>query len=432
MDERVYPAGCHVAIGRSSQKTTGRRVLAGQTSAPMRALERAGAGLLALARRLPRGLLGTLALVIGVEWAVAPAARTIQSGQLLPSSWHAARRAALGPESRAAIVCFGDSRAKLGILPRVLEERLGCSAYNLAVLGGQPPTSDLLLRQLLGQGNRPQALVVSFSPLLLSMVPWDHAEWWLTIAGRLDCLEVAWRARSPVLAASMIVQELVPSSSFRETIRTAICLDRLGLEASSAKPDDLRAFERNWWLNQGAQVAPRQFVTVKGDRPRSAEEAAGKWRPHPAHVFYLERFLSDAQAFRIPVYWVLTPEVSDPSDRVECAKSTPAYQVFVQAYLARFPGLTVLDAEGLTWEKSAFRDATHLNRDGALRLSLAVAAAIQRLDAGTTRTLRWIELERIEGQPERRFQKLVEDLDQSRMAIRQAGTGENPMEASRW
>ncbi len=91
-------------------------------------------------------------------------------------------------------------------------------------------------------------------------------------------------------------------------------------------PDDVRVFERNWRLNCGAQVAPRPFVPIEGALPKPYEGSHWKWRPHPAHAFYVERFLNLAAAHQIPVYWVLTPAMSAWLDRNDEVGTIGAYR----------------------------------------------------------------------------------------------------------
>jgi len=57
------------------------------------------------------------------------------------------------------VLCFGDSQMKFGIAPHVVAARTGRPAYNLAIVGGQPPASYFLLRRALEAGARPSAVL---------------------------------------------------------------------------------------------------------------------------------------------------------------------------------------------------------------------------------------------------------------------------------
>jgi hypothetical protein len=91
----------------------------------------------------------------------------------------------------------------------------------------------------------------------------------------------------------------------------------------------------------------------------------------------------------------------------------------------------VLDGQYLAWEREAFRDPIHLNRDGALRLSLVVARAMASRADGTQDDSRWIALDRMADEPSGSLQDLVEDLDQSRLAISHGSRDDYVREASR-
>src|SRR5262249_55758659 len=129
-------------------------------------------------RGWPTGLIGSLGLILLLDPIIAGLPTGDNGRSRLAVSWQAALRTATEPDSRAEILCFGDSLIKLGILPRVLEARVGLSAYNLSVLGGQPPTSDYLLRRILERGHVPRALIVDFSPLMLGLDPRVNLGWW--------------------------------------------------------------------------------------------------------------------------------------------------------------------------------------------------------------------------------------------------------------
>jgi hypothetical protein len=375
-------------------------------------------------RVVPTGLLGALCLTIVIECIISQISGTTRPRSRIVLSWQSVRQAASGSEGNVDLLCFGDSLVKLAILPRVLEERLGCSVYNLAVLGGQAPTSYFLLRRVLEQGHRPKAVVVDFSALLLAMDPRVNVAGWSILTDAWERMALAWRALDPKLAVLMAVQGILPSWSRRDAVRSAIILDSPGAADGADSPDDLRVFVRNWRLNRGAQVAPREFVPIEGALPQPCEEGTWKWRPNPTHVNYVEQFLRLAESHRIPVFWVLTPAMSTWRARNQRSGTITSYERFVRRCSDCFPGLTVLDGQYLGWSTWAFRDPIHLNRDGALSLSLIVAESIApRLD-GSPSPSRWIELEGVDEPPSGRFQHLLEDLDQSRLVVHDSVRGD--------
>jgi hypothetical protein len=381
-------------------------------------------------RRCPTGLVGALGLILLLDPILARIPGGDDRRSRLQTSWQSAWRSASEPQARAEILCFGDSLIKLGILPRVLEARLGRSAYNLAVLGGQPPTSDYLLRRVLEQGHVPRALVVDFSPLLLGMDPRVNLDWWAGLLQAPERLELACRARDPGLSVSVILHGLVASLSNRDAVRVAMGWAPLEGEERLAG-DDLRALLRNWDLNRGAQVAPRSFVPIRGSLPRPHDRPGWRWQPHPAHAFFVERFLTMAQDRRIPVYWVIPPAEAAWLARNERIGTVGAYRRYVREQVSRYPVLTVLDLQRAGWDRRWFRDPIHVNRDGAIRLSLAVADAIAQPDRTQDTGERWIPLDGAGSLPARPFQELLEDLDQSRLAVNQGESGPITMEGPR-
>ena len=162
--------------------------------------------------------------------------------------------------------------------------------------------------------------------------------------------------------------------SSRDAFRAAIGI------ASDAddQPTEIEreALARNWRLNRGAQLAPRSYVAIEGSLPGPCDGRGWTWQPHPVHAYFVERFLSQAQARQIPVYWVLPPAEAAWLDRNRRVGTVGAYRRYVRSQLARFPALTVLDMQHAGWDRAWFRDPVHLNRDGAVRLSMAVADAI--------------------------------------------------------
>ena len=367
----------------------------------------------------PAGLIGALAMVLILDRLIAGLPIGLHGASRLTASWEAAFRAAAEPESNAGILCFGDSLIKLGILPRILEARLGQSAYNLAVLGGQPPTSHYLLRRVLDRGHSPRALIVNFSPLLLGMDPRVNLAWWAGLMDAQERLGLALLSRDPRLGLALFLHGAIRSLSNRETSRAALGLGTLELrDREEGEPgDELRTLLRNWSINRGAQVAPRPFVSIRGSLPQPYEGPGWKWRPNPVHVSFVERFLALAEDRRIPVYWIIPPAEAEWLARNEGLGTVDAYRTFVRSLVSRYSTLTVFDLQRAKWGRAFFRDPIHLNRDGAVRLTLAVARAIEGVGRGPDVGGRWITPDGEAAVPSRMTQELLEDLDQSRLAV---------------
>jgi hypothetical protein len=158
----------------------------------------------------PFGLIGMLATLAVGQRFFAHQTQEIVPTRRVEMSWRNAARGATGPEGQSEILCLGDSRIKLGVLPRVLEERLNLTSYNLALLGGQAPSSYFLFRRLLEHGARPRAVLVDFSETLLAFSPSQNAVCLTDRVGPSESLEVAWHSRDPTLAVSTALHKLLP------------------------------------------------------------------------------------------------------------------------------------------------------------------------------------------------------------------------------
>ena len=380
-------------------------------------------------RSCPLGLLGMLATIGIVEQCVAPRMQDASRVGRVEMSWEEAARAAGGSEGQSEILLLGDSRIKLGLLPRVLHEQLGLSVYNLGTLGGQAPGSYFLLRRVLERGSRPRAIVVDYSESLLKCAPGQNAACWADRFGWRDGVEVAWHSADPALGVSAALHGLLPGWCDGRDRSLVFGFAAKTPHRLAAADDDRRVFERNWRQNRGAQVAPRAFVPVE----EMQAEAAGDWRPDPANVYYVDRLLRMAQAHSIAVYWFLPPSIPERRERLPRNGVSVSYRKFVAERLAKFSNLIVLDGEQLAWGLDSFRDPLHVNRDGAVRLSRAVAAATQRRLRGEEKSgLRWIELIETDGREAGTYQNLVEDLDQSRAAIHPIVVGQSSGEVIAW
>ncbi len=299
------------------------------------------------------------------------------------------------------------------------------------MLGGQPPTSYYLLRRVLERGQVPRALIVDFSPLMLGMDPRVNLGWWAGLLPGPERLELVRRCNDPDLAVSVILHGVIGSLANRDILRAA-----LGFAPSEGGErltgDHLRALLRNWDLNRGAQVAPRPFVPIRGSLPQPPVRPGWRWLPHSAHAYFVGRFLATAQARQIPVYWVIPPAEAEWLERNEQVGTIGAYRRYVRDQLSRFPVLTVLDMQRAGWDRRWFRDPIHLNRDGAIRFTLAIAGAIAPdREAPPGRGDRWITLDGVGSGPPLPLQGLLEDIDQSRLAVKQGESDPITMEGPR-
>jgi hypothetical protein len=420
MEERIVAQSAFATARQDAvDGTSGRPVrLGGAIQLPTRTTTARAPSI--LARALPAGLVGMAGLVLVIEWLVAIGTAGAEPQSRVEHSWRFTAQHVPRRGERLDVVCFGDSLVKLGILPRVLQAHSGLSAANLAVLAGQAPTSYLLLRRVLETGHRPRAVIVDFSAPMLSQPPSMNSACWAAFADHRDFRDLISHTRDPFLILRIAVCWACPSWNGRDTIRVALLDGLHGGVAACSRAADCRVFERNWHFNRGAQVAPRDFVPVEKTLARAPEPAEWDWRPHPVNAAYVVRFLRMAESHGILVCWVLPPATPAWCERHRAAGVIQAHQNFVRSCVEQFPALVVLDAQCTAWDIRAFRDPIHLNRDGALALSLAVGDAITAALRGTLMQRRWLALDasaRIAASPA--LEGELEDLDQSRLALSQ-------------
>jgi lysophospholipase L1-like esterase len=136
----------------------------------------------------------------------------------------------------------------------------------------------------------------------------------------------------------------------------------------------------------------------------------------PTNVAGLLGILRLANERNVPVFWLLPPISPQLQARRDQSGAEAQFERFIQALAARYPRLvTVLDARRGGYPASLFTDHTHLNGQGAIALSRAVAQAIKPVLANrlTDRVPAWMALARpaghftLPGAP-------LEDLEQSR------------------
>ncbi|HWE37494.1 MAG TPA: hypothetical protein VG406_13070 [Isosphaeraceae bacterium] len=363
---------------------------------------------------LPTGLLAMLALVAGVEHFLA----RHDVDYVHPWAWDwkragsAASRQAVGCD----VLCFGDSLVKFGLLPRVLEDRLGARSYNLAVGAGQASATYVLLRRALAAGARPRAIVVDFKPHLLAYNVHNSDHQWPELLTPGESLDLSWSARDAGFFAETMLGRLLPSVRCRAEVGAAVTS---ALRGESASPRDaLPPIWRNWNVNKGAQVAPR------GPGPPGAGEGWANelfppdWAPHPVNASYVRRFLALARSRGIAVYWLLPPIRPDAQADGERTGVDARFARFVESMRADCPALVVLDGRRSGYGAEVHVDPVHLDRRGAAALSADVATVIGRGGVPAA----WITLPSYRERPTR---GPLEDLEESRVALRDQGRRRN-------
>ncbi len=350
-----------------------------------------------------------LALVSLIEGAVAH--YPVELSNYMACSWRFAAEAARGQGARSEILGFGDSRVKLGVQPRSLERRLGRPAYNLAVYGGQAPSTYFLLRRVVESGGRPKAVIVDFHSNLLDVAPISMVPYWSELVDARDGLELAWGTLSPSLATRTALARLLPSFKGRDEIRAAI-LALAGVrdnEELAAR----RANLRNWLANRGAHADDSSYQTGESIDVNPAQ--AGSWTPRPLHADYIRRFLKLARTEGILVVWLIPPTHPDWQLRRERLRVDEPYSRFVRDMTASHPEVIVVDGRHAGYASKALYDSTHLGARGATEMTEALADVLAPRLAGARNLPYWLELPRFRGMD---TDPRIETLGRSRQAVR--------------
>lgn len=319
---------------------------------------------------LPWGLLGMCLLAAGVEHEVARS--RLQFAPPVAAVFEFAGKAAEREAVASPVLCLGDSLIKDGVLPRVIEERTGLKSYNLGITGASPAYAYFVLRRALAAGARPAAVFVNVKGYRLSIRPLGNWRGMMQFARPAECLELAWDSQDPEVVAQWLLGRLSPTYRDRDDIRAAVLAALRGKKHSQA--GTVIAHQRNWRLNRGAQVLPKNPAATSVEEfwdEKLALDTA--WVPNPGNVTYLKKFLATAAAHRVPVYLVVFPFVPRVQRKREALGLEARYDRVVVDEALRFPNVTVVDARRMDLNPADFADASHLDLDGATAFSHALA-----------------------------------------------------------
>jgi hypothetical protein len=363
--------------------------------------------------RLPAGLLGMLVLVAGIESAIAHAGPKFLDP--VAWSWRTSAVAARQDAPGCDVLCLGDSLAKHGLVPRVIEEGTGRRTHNLAVAAGPAPVTYALLRAAFDAGARPKAVVFDLKPGMLAGSPRHAIRYWPQALGLADLLGLIVEAKGGSFAGELILGAVLPSFRSRHEIRGDI------EAAARGETGPLRGINavcaRNWAVNAGANVAtPRPGYGGAVSEEEHREHLSHRFNAHRVNAAYANRIVSLAQSHGARAYLVIPPLVPEVHERRKQTGADDAYSEFVRSLRKRHPELTVLDARRSGYPASVFVDAIHLDVRGAVALSADVAEAV-RLDLDAPASVRWVDLPSFRT---RAVPSGVEDVELSRERLRLA------------
>ena len=248
--------------------------------------------------------------------------------------------------------------------------------------------------------------------------PEFNARYWQEVLTPRECLEFSLVTRNVPFMLATIVGRLLPSLRARLEIRSQVTAAIRG--ETDPIPEMNRILLRNWTVNGGANVAAARPVRQQEDEPEIEHKLhPGLFFVDPTNAEGMERLLQLAAAHEIPVFWLLTPLSPALQARRDESGAEAGYENFVRSFLCRYPkNLTILDGRRGDYAATLFTDLTHLNRQGALVLSHAVAETIRPLLARPSLASRgaWISLVRPSSRPAESG-VVVEDLEQSRRTL---------------
>ena len=364
------------------------------------------AGASRMTARVPAGLLGMLAIVAAVETGVARAWESITDCGAF--SWRLTADA-VGTDAvnRAAVLCFGDSLAKHGLVPEVLAP--GGRAYNLASAGSPAAWTYFVLRRAVEAGATPEAVVVEFKPALLSGSPKYGIRLLPEVLTPRETVELLSVVRSVRFASELLVGLALPSVRARHDLRAAV---RSAVRGERPVAADVNAVcRRHWTRHDGAMLSPRiPGFAGAVDEAQHRSLLSHRFTLHRINAEFVRRTLDFAAARGLRTYLLVPPDIPEATVRRAETGADADYERYLGALAARYPTVTVLDARGSAYPAVAFADYTHLNRYGAVTLSADVGAALRagHPPGGRVRLPAYREL----PQP-----PAVEDFEESRVAL---------------
>ncbi len=364
--------------------------------------------------RWPVGLLGMLALIVGVESFLM--AHDGDFTTLVASNWRLEGAAPAKFAARNEILCYGDSMVKFGIQPKILGEKLGKKTYNFALYCGSAASSYYMLKRSFDSGAKPAAVIVDFQPELImgnSMNILSRVYPELLSFGELA--EMCWKAKDPNHFGEFVVCKILPSARKRFEIRESFNAATQG-QSVSVK-EKLLASERNWRVNRGAEVLSK-YPYFDGQVPTTGAYPAMFWTPwfvEPLNEQYVEKFLKLARSRNVPVFWTLQPNAPAVDAQREQIGYNAQYEAYVRKCQARFDNLVVIDGRHVNYPKELFTDPVHLDKDGATACTLGVAEVMKARLIDHQDGPRWVALPDHRNEPR---SIPLEDAMESSLAIK--------------
>ena len=337
--------------------------------------------------RAPRGLLGMLALMLPCEYFFAH--NDLKFSRLEAEDWKHTARVAAGELPSGGVFFFGDSQVKFGVSPLLLESKLGQPSHCLAIQAGQAPSTYFLLKRALASGIIPSAIVVDFEPHLLRDGLEHNRRTWGEMLTLPECLELAWNARSGDAFASMALGRYLSSYRERYEIRDNLMAALRGETPVMASWIEMAV--RNKGMNRGALAMSTDLGKVF-DIQRWGNPTPGPWAPDRVNDLYARKFLRLCRDLKIPVYCLLMPVIPAVQEKYAKNGMDDHYFAWLRGLQDKYANLYVLDWRHSNYSERSFTDCLHLNVEGALSITAALAEHIKKSFRGEGVDRRWVAM----------------------------------------
>ncbi len=254
---------------------------------------------------------------------------------------------------------MGDSVAQGGIVAPQLAAALGegVEVHNLAIAATGPEFPYFLLKRELTAGVQPKAILYSPSPHTfgtrrIALLVGAYATW-------PEIAEIARAGIEPFEVLYGVGCKLSYSLRHREQLSEL-------LKGRSAPEGIVAAVEKS-----GVSPNPAGRFPAKNLHPMFKKP----FTQNAFNRFFFRKFLSEAGAHKIPVYWVSVPVLEVIRDARKPLHFEEDYQRFLAGVREEF-GVRLLIPASIVMQPQEFKDYSHLNAHGAAAFTATVGGAI--------------------------------------------------------
>ena len=185
-----------------------------------------------------------IGLLVAIEGSIA--GRWLDFSDPVSLSWRFSTVAARTVASGSDLLCVGDSLAKHGVIPSLIEAESGLRTVNLAAARYPTVMTYFVLRRALDAGAHPKAIIINTKQAVLLGSPDYNGRYWPAVLSPRECLELGLVSRRPETAAAAFIGCLLPSvrSASGDPIEPARRPGRTCRLASRYQPAALEELDR--------------------------------------------------------------------------------------------------------------------------------------------------------------------------------------------